>query len=519
MAGLADLLYLGRPDPARELAQALAGQAAPHLSGPPAAPPAAPAQQGAPPPGSQPPAPPGGGAPAPVAGGPPPNPAPGAPPPPGAPPQPQALQSSPDMSASYQQLANPPNLMGLYLQLQQRQAASDQINRGFALIAANHSSPVMAHAIMQSVGGGVDAGQQVGDLMRLYQAQQMMGQQQNMLGQADQIAQQTGYPVSVVKGLILSGQGDRLLSAMSPPETVKNYEWAKKLYVQQHPGATQADIDAAVPTGLFFGQQGGDAMTQSWLKAKAMVPPSEQANHPELADALSYNLYVTDQKHRQTQTDEAASAFPKYNTGLTDLRGKVQTIESDPELDHVLQNPLLVSAVQAERQGTLGGAISAGAQGALARATPEQKKLVNDILDLTDEGAIKDLQGKSSATTQADILPVTTALASLGRLNTAPKQYRQMLGGAIDALDNARANAYGASGQLDQIPDDDAGDALRSRVSPAYQPGGVAFVGQGKPLPASELADARKAIADNPANKAGIIRIYRAHGYNTKPIE
>ena len=52
-----------------------------------------------------------------------------------------ALQSSPDMQASYQQLANPPNLMSLYMQMQQRDQAMQGFNSGLALIAANHSPP------------------------------------------------------------------------------------------------------------------------------------------------------------------------------------------------------------------------------------------------------------------------------------------------------------------------------------------------------------------------------------------
>ena len=54
------------------------------------------------------------------------------------------------MAASYQQLANPPNLLSLYLQIDARNRASQQINSGLALIAANHCPPSMRESIMQS---------------------------------------------------------------------------------------------------------------------------------------------------------------------------------------------------------------------------------------------------------------------------------------------------------------------------------------------------------------------------------
>jgi len=157
VAGIADLLFAlsGKPDPARQLAAMLSGQQPPQ--GPAPAPPG-PVDPNAPAPAAQP-----------VSAGqnPAPNPAPGAAPPPNAPPVPTALQSTPDMSASYSALANPPNvnLMSLYLQMDARNRASQQINRGLALIAANHSAPSMRESIMQSVSGGADAGATANNLM------------------------------------------------------------------------------------------------------------------------------------------------------------------------------------------------------------------------------------------------------------------------------------------------------------------------------------------------------------------
>jgi len=495
MPGPADLLYLfsGQPNPSRQLAMALAGQQQPQQTPNVAAPNAQPVSAD------------------PSAA---PNPAPGAPPPPNAPPQPTALQSTPDMSASYQQLANPPNLMSLYMQMYQRDRASDQINRGFALIAANHSSPAMAQQIMQSVTGGPDAGQQMNNLASIYNFGYEQQQRQAFEHSLPDLAAKTGLSVDALRAMGPQGVAtliERQQASTLPTEQMRTLTQARELYKKNHPNATDEEIEAAVPTGLFVGAQGGDALTQSWLKARAQVPPAEWPDHPELKDALTYSLYTQDQKKRQDNVDASAAGFGQYHGGLMDVRGKVDAIQKDPELNNVLQSPALIAAVKAQREGTFKGDLA----GWLAQNhyKPEQMKLVNDILDLSDPDYLKALQGKASASTQGDVLPITQALSALGRLGTAPKQYKSMLTGALDAVDNADANAYGASGQLDLIDDDNK----RQKVSPAYLPGGASFVGRGKPMPPDEVAAAREAMKEKP--KATVIDLYRRHGYNTKPIE
>src|SRR5580698_10218573 len=210
MAGFADLFYLGRPDPARQLAAMLSGQQQPGAPPAGAAPP--PVDPNAPAPGAQPVA-----AAAPAG-------APGATqnPAPGdaaqhAPTVPNVLKSTPDMSQSYQQLANPPNLMSLYLQMQQKQSAEDGINRGLALITANHSPPSMREAIMQSMTGGQsDTGQTVNNLMSLHTAMQQQGAMQDMLAHASDYDTKLGLPPGTARDMIIQGKGPDLVAKMEP---------------------------------------------------------------------------------------------------------------------------------------------------------------------------------------------------------------------------------------------------------------------------------------------------------------
>ena len=61
-----------------------------------------------------------------------------------------AYQSPPDLQAGYQRLSDPAGLMGLYLQLSQRQQASEAINRGFAMMAAGFARPQDRAAMIAS---------------------------------------------------------------------------------------------------------------------------------------------------------------------------------------------------------------------------------------------------------------------------------------------------------------------------------------------------------------------------------
>src|SRR5580698_282007 len=291
MAGFADLFYLGRPDPARQLAAMLSGQQQP---GPPpagAAPP--PADPNAPAPGAQPVA-----AAAPAG-------APGATqnPAPGdaaqhAPTVPNVLKSTPDMSQSYQQLANPPNLMSLYLQMQQKQSAEDGINRGLALITANHSPPSMREAIMQSMTGGQsDTGQTVNNLLGLYQGQQQMAATQNLRGQAPAIAAKLNLPESVVRDLIIQGKGPDLVGKMEPTDQQRNIAAEHDAFIKS--GGSEEDWkNNYLPMIITGGIPGATGDMRSMAIARTQWN-ADQANQGRpmpsyLTDATKWSLYSKD---------------------------------------------------------------------------------------------------------------------------------------------------------------------------------------------------------------------------------
>lgn len=444
MAGLADLLYLGQPDPARQIALALSGQSQP---GSPA--------QGAGPQGSPPPSPPANG-PAPTPNAPPPQQpplTPGAQPPPGSQPQPMAYQSSPDMASSYSQLANPPNLMNLYLQLQQRQNASDQINRGFALIAANHAgNPAMMRNIMDSVGGGANAGQEVQNLMSLYGAQQQMAAQQQLLGQAPAIAAKLGMDEGTVRAEILAGRGPDLIKSMEPTDLARNYQWARDTYTKAHPGASPDEIEAGAQSILLGagggGALGGDMRAMNMARSQWLKDPANQGKDPPgyMTDLTKWKIFSQDLSDAKTQ-------FGGVNDSLNTFIGHMGDVANNPSLDKITGST----------GGILSGAIQGLVPGEVNNLKTAMTGLGNEAKDMASRGGPKGVN-QNLKTLGSSPDDFTNASLTNYRDTVIAPRMRQAL--------QAQANANGAAGQANNMP-----GYLKLYMDQMYQPGGDLDIG------------------------------------------
>jgi hypothetical protein len=459
MAGLADLLYLGQPDPARQLAMALAGRQQPQ---PP---------QGGPPPGPAPGPP--GPAPGPVDPNAPapnaqpvsadpsaaPNPAPGAPPPPGSPPQPQALQSTPDMSASYATLANPPNIMSLYMQMQQRQQASDQINRGLALIAANHSAPSMRQSIMESLtGGGQDAGQQVGNLMSLYQTQQQMGATQDMLAHASDYDTKLGLPPGTARDMILAGKGPDLIAKMEPTDTQRNIQFEHDQFIKG--GGTEEDWkNNYLPMIITGGLPGmtGDMKSMAFARTQWNNDPANKGRPMPgyLTDPTKWGIYTKD-------LGDAKQQFNGMNQALDSFVNNAGDIAADPELANITGSTANAFKARNAFSGT-----------AAYDLTSKMKQLGADAKAMGSRGGPKGV-GQNLATLGSNPDAFTDyGITNYGEDQIAPK---------IRTALQAQANAFGAAGQLAAMP-----HYLDQYLDPMYKPGGDLDPGGGtKPFTPSK---------------------------------
>jgi hypothetical protein len=505
MPGLADLLFLGQPDPARQIAQALNPNQAALAQG---WPPAGPAQGGAGPQGGPP-----GAAPAPAQqqGG---NPYPGSPPPPGSPPTPMAYQSSPDLAASNQTLANPPNLMSLYMQLAQRQQASDQINRGFAIIAANHSAPGMRNAIMQdAMAGSGNANEMFGNLMSIYSQQRQMEVMQQELQSAPDIAAKIGMPVGFVQGEIMAGRGSDLMRGFMPTEEMRNVQWEHDQFIKS--GGTEEDWKQNyLPYIITKNMAGGNNPDmQAYRSAKIAA----QQSNPNAA----FPDFPTWKQVNDGQI-EAGASFAPTNQAFGDLRSKTQTLQDaakDPtgqngkgSLDHIFNAPTFVrNAALDPTQGGIEKLLQQYGPAGLAKFGLDQ----NDIALLTNMSDLSKYDmGAFTARSPRNVQPymgtIGENLKPLMNFNQGRAAWEDNLGHLADNIDTAQANLYGAMGK-------EAPDNLKDKVDNVFLPGGRQFIGATKPMDPSDVA-AIKAMKD-PAQRISAIKHLKASFYDTSPVE
>jgi hypothetical protein len=525
MAGIADLLYLGQPDPNQQIAQALSGQQ-----------PGGPAQ-GAGPPGANP-LPPNGPAPT---NAPDPNapPSPGNPPPNG-PQQPMAYQSSPDMSASYAQLASPQanNLMSLYLRAYERDRAEDQINHGLALIAANYAgNPGSARAIMQSADAGRgDAGGMVNNLMQIYGFQQQQQAMQSMLAQAPAIAQKLGMDEGIVRSTIMAGRGSELVQALEPTTATRDIEAKHDMFIKN--GGTEEDWKTNyLPFILTGGAGGGDATTQSWRQERIRWN-QENPGQPYpwgQDDPQSFALWKTKQnKLDEDQTDALQKRQP-YVQNLTDLRnsvggivglkpgdsfqtkddGSLDTGNLDPAKYQALQHALNAKGAQAYLSSDPKDWTTQNVTGSLL--TDEDKKVLDDIRSATNPKAIfGSVTGRAPRRSQSDVAAIGSNLEDMRNLRRSPDDWLGSVAKTVTAADTATGNAYGASGEAENAP-----DYTKEYIDPSYLKGGSMYPygKKAQPMTPDQIAQAQAQIKANPNQKDKIIKIIRANNFDATPLQ
>ena len=518
MAGIADLLYLGSPDPSRQLAALLSGQPQPGAPPPGAAPGAAPPQPGA---AADPNAP---------------NPAPGQPAPPGSQPQPTALQSSPDMAQSYQALANPPNLMSLYIQMQQRDRAMQGINSGLALIAANHSPPSMRQSIMQALtGGGEDAGSTMNNIMSLYSAQQGMAARQQELASAPEIAAKTGMPIGYVQAEIAAGRGGELMRSLEPTTETRDIQAKHDMFIKnavaqgQDPQAAEQTWQRDyMPFLLTGGAGGGDSATRSW-QTERIRWNQDNPGQPYpwgTDDPQSFALWKTKQDELVKDQQEANNKRPGYTSNLTSLRNDLGTMvglksNGDPNNDDDYDPDKLALFKKAINepgaQAYLSGdptALFTQAKGGLI--PPEEKAILDKIRSVTDPKSLYGTMGQRAPKRgQSDVSAINSGLNDMTNIRQGPDRYFDGVKETITAADKAVGNAYGGSGEAENAP-----DYTKGLIDDAYLPGGSMYPFGKKPAPMSpdQIAQGQAHIKANPGDKAKIIKILRANNFDPTPL-
>jgi len=430
------------------------------------------------------------------------------------------------MSASYQTLANPPNLMSLYIQLQQRQQASDQINRGLALIAANHSAPSMREAIMQSMtGGGQDAGQTVNNLMSLYQGQQQMAAQQQLMAQAPDIAAKLGLPVAVVQARIAAGGGADLVKSMEPSEQQKNIMFMHDQFIKN--GGNEQDWKKNIlPTVMMGSLPGMTPDYMSYLK-EAQDWPQTHPGQP-VPDFVQWkNTVLQEQattKEKQDMVTTAQGQMHSLLGPLTSMEGKVNDLQDAfkaGKLDKLFAAPNLIKSIAESPNLSTANSYASSLLSSLGlpSLTQEDINYAKDINELSQgQQTLHALGATSSRTIAPQFETIGSFLGPLGDLSRGKDSWGANLDKLHDNILSGQATVFGEA-NITPTGDEKHVDELLKRMPSQYTAGGAMNLRPATPIPPDEMANAIAHLKQNPSDLPDVLQYLRAENHDTKELE
>ena len=432
---------------------------------------------------------------------------------------PQAYQSPPDMQAMNQRLQDPNQLMNIMLQMQQRDRATEQFNRGLGMMAAAFSPPRDRATMINAMSGmGGDANADMGSLMRVYQMQYQMNQQRAFAQSLPGLSQTLGIPADQLYALgpdMVREMLEKSWAAKQPTDEARTIQWEHDKFIEG--GGTEEGWKPILQSIISRGMVGGnDPMFQTYRQERDAATAQGKTDFPDYPTWQANKKAEAEgqQKIAAAQAD-AKTGFDAYNNGLSTLRDKVANIFSNEDtLKKVVHDPWLINQVKQAREGkSTWDAIRTNIT--TAGYDDDAISLANDVLDVSDEDYRKQFTNKATAANQGEAANISSALDGLKRVGSSSlDQYKKMGQDALNQIDTARAGAYGASGQLAIMPKE-----LRQRLGPAYMVGGAFGPKTAKPIDPGDLAALKQAIANNPEKRVEIIQDLKARWYDTTPLE
>jgi hypothetical protein len=425
----------------------------------------------------------------------------------------QAYQSTPDMNA-------------LYMRFAQQENADEQFNRGIANIAAAFS-PLSQRASIAASGAGqtTDPGALFNNIMKIQGWQQQQKQYQAFIDSAPDLAQRTGLTPNEV----IAHGPDTINTALAlgiPPEALRTRNAFRQQYITDHandPGpdgkpigsaGAAAAFDQQVPMSLTALGASGAGGAAGPLMQRNLRQGDWQSRHPgepippyfNSDEALAaHDAQVASLSASQT---EAGKTLPGLEGNLADMRSKASEILKAPNLQDVLDRAPNTIAM-ARQQGGWGPLIAQGVAG----MSTEDLKLLQQIDELSRYPTSE--MKSANPHLMTSIAPIDNALTPLSNFRLGADNFKTSTQSLIDSIDNAHAQAIGASGQLDKALDD---PNILKRVDPSYLGGGKQYLGDPKSVPADELAMAKAAIAQGKPRDL-IVRNLQARGFVPKPGE
>jgi hypothetical protein len=451
------------------------------------------------------------------------------------------------MAQSYSQLANPPNLMNLYIQAQQRDQAMQGFNSGLALIAANHSPPSMRNAIMQSANAGAgDATGMVGNLMSLRNAQTQMAAQQQLLAQAPAIAAKLNMDEGTVRAEIMAGRGPDLIKSLEPTTETRDIQSKHDMFIKnavaqgQDPTAAEATWQRDyMPFLLTGGAGGGDSATRSWQTERIRWNQDNPGQPVPWGndDPQSFALWKTGQnKLHDDQTDAMQKRQP-YVQNLTDLRnsvGDIVGLKPGDSLQFKQDGSLDTSNLDPAKYKLLNDALSApGAQAYLSgdptawatqnvsgvALTAEQKQVLDQIRSATNPKAIfGSITGRAPRRSQSDVAAIGSNLEDMRNIRRSPADWLGSAAKTLTASDTAVGNAFGASGEAENAP-----AYTKQYIDSSYLQGGSMYPFGKKATPMNQAqidaaTTAIKGASDQEGERQKLIHLYLTDNVDPTPL-
>ena len=327
----------------------------------------------------------------------------------------------------------------MYMALSQHDQASNQFYSGLGLLAAGMYPGRNPKASMQwAQGMQQDPNSMFNSLMQIHGMQQQQASLDAFNRSIPDMMKQTGLTADEIRAnpqaaTELVGKIAATNAGISSDPTMQEMNRAKGVYMAQN-GITDPQ-DPRIP---------------------------DKFKYPE-----QYKASVLTTEGQNKDVREAAQALPGYNTSLGDMSNRLSSIQAQaPIIQGILSDGKKQAAAQtllAADPGSWAGII---AQHSGVLSDPELKA-IGDLKQLKMQNYASNFKS-GQRLTQQEALRLGQAADQISNLSVSPDTYMQNIADVGTKLGHARANAYGAAEDFDNLPMN-----LRPLMDPSYLKGGV----------------------------------------------
>ena len=359
----------------------------------------------------------------------------GVPPPAGQPmPPPQVYGPDQSVGASIQAL----------MRMHENDRRANSLDRGLAMMAGSFGPTETRGAIMNSAQPQNDSLGAMGGAIQDTSGMMQLAQQQRMMQAAPAIAQYLGGGQAGGQGGV-GGQGGPVAGAVGAGQ----------------PGFTPGGPPASVIAGLPL------AVQQQLLEKK-------------IESGMTIGQQTLEEKNKDLQ--EAAVKTPQQLAQTDDMLTRLSAIQGATNADGT---PVMKSILGSDRKIAAANELMnppkepgwwTSAEGLFAQAqlTPEEQSTIGQLKQLSNQSYGDAFQSTGSRRTGQEVQNLRAGLNQLTTLNQPYDSYMKQMNNYQQQLMVGKANALGAAGRVDEIPDN-----MKPFADRSYLPGGANYAGVG----------------------------------------